>query len=254
MTIFKTITGKGKPVVVMHGLGCDHRHMQPIVEHLSKNYCVINVDLPGRGNSDWHSDINSINNIAEIVVKNLPETATYIGWSFSGLVAFAIAARYPQRVRQIIGITTTPKFIASESWPALPQPGFKPTVVQALEKDFSHFLTAFFDNEFAAFNPKPAQYHELIKLTEHKANTNHPVLLKLTDICDVTDLRAEVKSLQCPIDLIWGEQDGSIPAIMFEKIKALNPHITTHIIPEAQHMPFWTHPIEFNRILDRIKR
>lgn len=44
-----------------------------------------------------------------------------------------MTARYPQRVRQIIGITTTPKFIASEGWPALPKPSFKPMVKHALE-------------------------------------------------------------------------------------------------------------------------
>jgi hypothetical protein len=44
-----------------------------------------------------------------------------------------VTARYPQRVRQIIGITTTPKFIASEGWPALPKPSFKPMVKHALE-------------------------------------------------------------------------------------------------------------------------
>lgn len=180
------------------------------MEHLSKNYCVINVDLPRRGNSDWNSDIHNINDSAKAIVRDLPKTASYIGWSFGGLVTLAIAALYPQRVRQITGITTTPKFIAREGWLALPQPGFKPA--------------------------------------GHKANANLSVLLKLTDICDATDLRTKIKSLRCPVDLIWGGQDGSVPAIMFEKIKALNPRVATHIIPKAQHIPFWTHSVEFNKI------
>ncbi len=37
-----------------------------------------------------------------------------------------------------------------------------------------------------------------------------------------------------------------------EKISALNPNLNLHVIPNAQHMPFWTHPAEFNQILKQI--
>ncbi|HVV68633.1 MAG TPA: hypothetical protein VHE99_06340 [Gammaproteobacteria bacterium] len=44
MGIYKDITGQGEPLVVIHGWGCNHWYMQPIVQQLANHYCVINVD------------------------------------------------------------------------------------------------------------------------------------------------------------------------------------------------------------------
>src|ERR1700688_4793795 len=119
MAIFKTVTGHGGPVVIMHGWGCNHRYMQPIVQQLANRYCVINVDLPGRGNSDWQPNIRTIHDIADLVIADLPETAIYVCWSFGSLVSLSIATRYPNRVQRIVGICSTPKFIADENWPGI---------------------------------------------------------------------------------------------------------------------------------------
>ncbi len=32
MSIYKHISGQGENVVILHGWGCDHRYMQPIVD------------------------------------------------------------------------------------------------------------------------------------------------------------------------------------------------------------------------------
>ena len=73
MSIFKEVTGQGDDVVLLHGWGCDHRHMQPIVELLSKHYRVHNFDLPGRRDSDWDTNIKSIHDFADVLLPELPE-------------------------------------------------------------------------------------------------------------------------------------------------------------------------------------
>jgi len=44
-------------------------------------------------------------------LKDLPDKATYIGWSFYGLLAQAIAVLHPERVVRIIGLNTSPKLL-----------------------------------------------------------------------------------------------------------------------------------------------
>lgn len=125
MMIAKEISGKGKDVVLLHGWGCSHEHMRPLVDQLASRYRVNNYDLPGRGKSDWNPKNKTIHDIADQLLSELPESAIYIGWSFGGLVAISIAARYPDLVERYIGVCSIPKFIEDENWPAVPKPGFR---------------------------------------------------------------------------------------------------------------------------------
>lgn len=241
MNIFKEVSGQGKDIVILHGWGgCNHKHMQPIVDQLSSRYRVTNFDLPGQGQSDWHSDIQNIHDIADQLVPYLPKQAIYVGWSFGGLVAMSIAARHSEHVNQLIGITTTPKFIATDNWPGVPQPGFKSSFASEIKsKGFKLFMQTWYGAEFVAFNPKPAAYHELINMLDKDApNVNLDILSKGVDICDSTDLRKEFKTIRCSIDLILSEQDDTIPTLSFKKIKALNRNVNIHVIPNAHHLPF----------------
>lgn len=252
MVFYKKVEGGGKDVVLIHGWGCDHFHMQPIADMLSKKYRVTNIDLPGRGKSSWDSSIKNIHDIADSILPHLPENAIYIGWSFGGLVSQSIAARYPSRTKRIIGVGTTPRFIEDKNWPGVPQPGFYVPFSEGINKiGLKEFLKNFFEAEFSEINPKPESYFTLLKHNEMAApEVNLEILFKGMNICDTTDLRNEFKLLSCPIDLILGEKDGTIPIECHAQIKKLNPAVKIHLIPQAQHVMFWTHPELFKEKLD----
>lgn len=162
MSIFKTVSGQGPDVVVLHGWGCSHQHMQPVVDQLTDRYCVHNIDLPGLGQSSWDESIQSIADIADQLLPHLPERAIYIGWSFGGLVATSIASRFSERVSRIIGLSTLPKFIEADGWPAVPKPGFYPLYTQGLASmSVSAFFNDYYNNEFKSIQPKPKRYHQL---------------------------------------------------------------------------------------------
>ncbi len=252
MSIYKEITGHGEDVVLLHGWGADHRFMKIIADLLAPRYRVINIDLPGRGRSAWQASIHDMHSMVDAILPDLPERAIYIGWSFGGAVTTSIAARYPMRVKHFIGISTTPRFVEDQDWPAIPKPGFSPAFATLPEVGYQAFFQSWCDSEFAAFDPKPKAYHQLVQLLAESPENNIEVILKGVDICDQTDLRKEFKSLTCPIDLIMGGKDGAVPAACYDAIKKLNPRTVLHVIPDAHHLPLWTHPEEFNRILKNI--
>jgi len=102
MSIFKEVVGQGQDIVILHGWSCNHRMMQPVVNQLSARYRITAVDLPGTGQSDWAPETQSIHDIADQLLPELPAHAIYIGWSFGGLTSISIAARYPERVKRFI--------------------------------------------------------------------------------------------------------------------------------------------------------
>jgi pimeloyl-[acyl-carrier protein] methyl ester esterase len=251
MTIFKKVVGQGDHVVVLHGAGASHLDVMPIVRILATNYCVTNVDLPGTGESSWDDSIESIHDVADRLLPSLPEQAIYVGWSFGGLVAQSIAARYPERVKRLIGVTTTAKFIADESWLGVPQPGFGAFINPMLAdgKSANDLLKLFYEDEFSHIQPKPESYQEIEKIWNGTLMISNSLLTKRIGICDATDLRELFKNLQCPVDFIMGEQDACVPKDAWSQLKNLNPITRIHPINGAKHMPFWTHPEEFTALM-----
>lgn len=255
MAIHLTKTGQGHNIVLLHGWSCDSRHMQPLVDHLAQHYTVYNFDLPGMGQSDWQDSITTVDDMTDLLLPLLPEKAIYIGWSFGGLAATSIANRFPEKVERLIGITTTPKFIEDDNWPSVPKPGFSAAFEEMKNVGYGDFFKGMYDVEFASLAEKPESYYKLINMLKEVENTiNLDILLKGVNICDETDYRPHFQNLTCPIDLILGYDDGSVPHQSYEAIKNLNANAQLHIIEQAQHLPFWTHPKQFFSILDNILR
>jgi pimeloyl-[acyl-carrier protein] methyl ester esterase len=252
MSVYKEVEGQGQDVVILHGWNCDSRHMQPIVDQLSNSYRVTTIDLPGCGKSIWQEHIKTIHDIADIIQPHLPENAIYIPWSFSGLVTFSIAAQYPERVKRIVGIGITPKFIEAENWLGVPAPGFQVDFTNIKSYGVSNFMRDFFNSEFSGFNPKPPIYQQLMQIHNATPEQDPETILKGVYMADQTDVRNEFQQVRCPIDLILGEQDSAVPLATYASMKALNPNVNFHVIPGAHHMPFWTHPVEFQNILRSI--
>ncbi len=250
--VYKEIQGTGNKVVLLHGWGCDHRYMQPIIDILATNHQIMNVDLSGRGQSIWHDSLNDIDDIADYLLPHLPEQAIYISWSFGGLITFSIASRYPHGVKRIVGVCTTPRFVETKDWPGVAYPGFKALFETISSIGYQAFTQAFIDDEFADIGTVSTQYNQLIQLLKDTANDDVAVLFKGINICDSTDLRSSFSQLTCPIDLLFGEADSAIPTNAHHHISQLNPQAKLHIIPGAKHMPFWTHPNLFACLLQEI--
>ncbi len=250
MSIFKDNKGQGQDVVLIHGWGCNRREMAPIADLLAKRYHVTNIDLPGVGSSDWDPNTNSIYDVAKQIAPELPKNAIYIGWSFGGLVAMALAIAYPERVKHFIGIGTNPRFIEDDNWIGFPKPGFQAGFEIIKEKGLKSLLREDYAIEFTTVNTDPS--NDLIQNLEHCAEIPQHILFKGIEIVDSTDLRKEFVHIKCPMDFIMGSADIKAPLESLKQAVALNPKMKIHTVDNAKHMPFWTHPKEFNQILETI--
>jgi len=97
-----------KAVLCLHGLTRNSKDFHPLAEHLSGRYCVISVDIRGRGQSA--RDTRSIRYNPGQYVKDawqlldhlqIPEAAV-IGTSLGGLMAMIMADQQPQRLRGVV--------------------------------------------------------------------------------------------------------------------------------------------------------
>ena len=97
--------GNGKVLLLLHGLGSTKKDWDAQVPFFSKKYRVITLDLRGHGASTKPKNAYSVGLMTEDVKLFLDKlqikTATFIGFSMGGAVAFQMASSYPAYVEDI---------------------------------------------------------------------------------------------------------------------------------------------------------
>lgn len=95
--LYYEIIGTGKPIIILHGLECDHQQMkfcmEPIFQHMT-GYKRIYIDLPGMGSSHAPISYASSDKILEILLSFIHdlivENFLLIGESYGGYLARGI--------------------------------------------------------------------------------------------------------------------------------------------------------------------
>ena len=64
-------------------------------------------------------------------------------------------------MERVIGIGTTPKFVETDNWPGVPQPGFIASFQDLEQCSCYDFFMNYLDNEFEGYETKPDAYYTL---------------------------------------------------------------------------------------------
>lgn len=110
--IYYNVVGEGSVTVLLHGFLESSQMWDPLISELSKNRQIITIDLPGMGESGVLSEIHSMELMAETVDALLADLqvfeATFIGHSMGGYVTLACAEMFPNRVKKIVLLNSSP--------------------------------------------------------------------------------------------------------------------------------------------------
>ncbi len=139
--VFHETIGKGPEIVLLHGWGLHGGIWQFIATELAKEFSVTIIDLPGYGRSEWITDY-TLEKMVKLLSDIAPKQAIWIGWSLGGLIATKYAQLYKDRVKKLICVASSPKFLEETNWP-----GMKKAVLekfnQQLEVDYEETLKRF---------------------------------------------------------------------------------------------------------------
>jgi len=239
------ISGQGPDLVMLHGWGVNSAVFTPLHESLSQ-YRVHYVDLPGFGHSQMVE--GGLSTWVDTLVAALPEHAIWAGWSLGGLVATQAALSYPQKIKGLITIASSPCFMAreDEAWPGIPPQvlhQFREQLGQNLPKTIERFLAIqAMGSETAKEDIK--QLRDLV-LARPLPNTRALTqgLNMLTDV----DLRLQLIELQQPWLRIWGRLDGLVPKRVPPKMP-ITAQSEDVMLAKASHAPFISHQQEFLQV------
>lgn len=101
-----TERGAGKPLILLHGNGENHKYFVNQIGYFSKKYRVIAIDTRGHGKSPRGTAPFTIRQFADdlyhFMEEQSIEKAHILGFSDGGNIAMVFAMKYPERVDRLI--------------------------------------------------------------------------------------------------------------------------------------------------------
>lgn len=98
------------PILFIHGWSCDQTYWKNQVEHFSKQFNVVTLDLAGHGLSGLNRKDWNIQNFAKdvsVVIRKLKlSNVILVGHSMGGAVMLETYQQIPEKIKAIIGVDT----------------------------------------------------------------------------------------------------------------------------------------------------
>ncbi|WP_394390839.1 pimeloyl-ACP methyl ester esterase BioH [Shewanella woodyi] len=246
--------GQGQELVILHGWGVNSSVFTPLHASLSQ-YRVHYVDLPGFGHSDPID--GDLDDWVDAITNQLPNTAIWVGWSLGGLVATKAALRYPEQVKGLVTIASSPCFMAreDESWPGIPPQVLSQFSTQ-LQQNIGKTIERFLAIQAMGSTTAKEDIKQLKKLVLSRPLPKNSALAQGLEMLKNIDLRAQLPQIEQPWLRVWGRLDGLVPRRVPPLMPNHQAHFTDLLLPKASHAPFLSHRDEFlaglNDWLDKV--
>lgn len=234
-------------LVLLHGWGVNQGVWQGIRAQLADSVTLITPDLPGFGSQSDYPLPYSLDAVVAQLATQIPDNSYLCGWSLGGLLAIALASRYPDKVQQLGLIGASPCFVAADNWP-----GMQPVVLQQFAAALSQNLPLTIERFLAIQALGSSSARNDIK-TLKQAIMAYPMpqaaaiegALQLLH----TDLRADFAALKLPIAGFYGRLDSLVPVAVVEQLQQMQPQARFTVAAHASHAPFISHPQVFGHWL-----
>lgn len=228
----------GKPVILMHGWGCDHTTVRSVATILEKGMHVFNVDLPGHGQSSepptpW--GVDDFTNLIEKFAKNLDIIdPVLIGHSFGGRISLLMSSRNPiSRMVLIDAAGIKPKRKMKYYFKVYSFKAAKKILPVLLGKNLGGKMIDKWRGSAGS-----ADYRN-----------SSPMMRAVMSRCVNEDLKHVMPDIKASTLLIWGENDTATP---ISDAKYMESHIRDAglvAFPEAGHYSFLDNPGGFAAVL-----
>jgi pimeloyl-[acyl-carrier protein] methyl ester esterase len=236
------VTGTGMPLVLWHGWGMNLRVFDSLRDSLAATHRVFAVDLPGHGRSAWPQS-GSLTTQLELLLETVPENAVLLGWSLGSQLALRAARSAPERIRALVLLNATPRFVAGADWAHGVSAAVLEQFASGLLHDHSQTLSDFFDLQLRG-SGAGARQRELREAVSGHGAAVPAALAAGLQLLSVSDLREDASAIRVPTLVIGGQHDRVTPPAAARALAKIIPGARHVEIPRAGHAPFASHPAQ----------
>ena len=229
--------GAGPALALIHGWAMHGGLFAPLVARLQHRYTLHLIDLPGHGHAREDDTALAPASLAAALVARIPD-AVWLGWSLGGQFALRAALDHPGRVRGLVMLASSPRFVRGDDWPH----GVAATVFgdfgALLQQDFGAALAGFLALQALGASSARADLRSLRTQLFARGEPAQRALLEGLVLLDTLDVRDQLPRLQVPSVWIAGGCDRLVPADAMVAAAALAPGARSVVIDNAGHALF----------------
>lgn len=223
MNMYYEVKGEGKPIILLHGWGCDGKIFCDISYILEKKCTIYTLDLPGFGRSDEPPHPYTLDEYVQLLTTFIKENKivvpTIIGHSFGGRIAIRYARNHAvERLILIDSAGIRPSdFLISKSkiW------------IYKLKK------------KWLKLTKQVIKYQSLIQNSGSNDYKNAtPVMKKTLSLITSEYLEKDLRKIEVEALIIWGKKDSTTPYKAGLKMHKLLKNSGLVTIENAGHFPF----------------
>lgn len=225
-------------ILLIHGWGMNSQVWADIGKVLEQNHTVGYVDLPGHGDSA-NLSLDSLEQMADMLAAEMPQSLAIVGWSLGGLIAQALAKRHAGLCRKLVLIASTVCFRQRNDWQAAMPQDVMDRFQQSLESDYEKTVKQFLALQFIG-TKNSKQFSRQFQEDILNFPPNPQALRQGMQLLLDTDLRPY--ELACEMTWLFGAKDRIVPIAAAQEIQRIYPQSEIKIFKDAGHAPFISEP------------
>lgn len=234
-----TTQGSGRPLLLLHGWGCNESTLDSIAAVASRTHRTIAVDFPGFGRSPEPAEVWGVEDYTRLIEKMVEklglERPSLLGHSFGGRVSILYSSRHDDVDKLILVDAAGVK-------PRRPLSYYYKVYSYKLMK---RLLLLLYGRE------RGMRKIEAMRQGRGSADYNaaSPRMRAILSKVVNEDLRAVMPSIKAPALLVWGENDTATPISDARTMERLIPDAGLVSFTGCGHYSFLDNPRQFAAVL-----
>ena len=233
-----TVSGSGKPLIMMHGWGCNHSTLASVEAVASQSHTVYNVDFPGFGETPEPDSVWGVEEYTLLIEKMVHklgiERPSLLGHSFGGRVGILYASR-----------NEVDKLILVDAAGVKPRRKLKYYIKVYSFKLMKRWLRLLHGRKQA---DAIIDRQRAKRGSDDYANATPTMRAIISKVVN-EDLKAVMPDVKAPTLLIWGENDTATPLGDAKIMERLIPDAGLVSFPGCGHYSFLDNPRQFAAVL-----
>ena len=238
-------TVDGDTIVMIHGFGANKDNWTRLAGHLTDDFNIYAIDLPGHGESSKPLDISyrledQAGYVARILEALSVQDAHIMGNSMGGAITALYAANYPERVKSAVLFDPAGILDYESELVDLVMEGDNPLIPKQ-PGDFERLMD--FALEKKPFVPWP-----IMGVMEERAianrEVNEVIFAAIRDAGFESDFRNAITGIRAPVLIVWGKEDKVINYRNGEVFASIIPNARFELMEGIGHAPMIEAPAE----------
>jgi pimeloyl-ACP methyl ester carboxylesterase len=257
--LYYEVSGRGRPVVFVHGFACGIRSWDPQVRALSRTTRVVAYDVRGHGLSDAPSDAasygqpTSVDDLRGLLAHLAIRRAAVVGLSMGGNIALNFALTYPAMVSALVVADTGAGSDGTSDWIEGAHVFARALEAGGVERFADMAMANPLFARYVARGPEAQRFIRSCLMTHRAHGLAHTAREVLAKRPTIYSLRERLERLRVPTLLIVGEHDQPCRKVHDFMARTI-PGARHLVLPGIGHLSNLEAPARFTAAVRRLLR